>query len=108
MACASAGFQSEGKLEARWCPDVMVHNEGYFDVRVYVDGVRVGFVTGHTTATFERVCRINHRNMKDIVVDEMARGSHYVRYHGPSPLDDGENLLIVVGSTPAHSWARMY
>jgi hypothetical protein len=85
---------------------VVVTNEGYFDVRVYVDGVRVGFVTGHTTETFEAVCRIASRDVRIIEVSEMARGSYRVQYHGPSPLQAGMGLYILVGHTPRHSWAR--
>lgn len=105
-ACASARYESEGKRGRRWCPTVAVQNDGYFDVKVYVDGIRVGFVTGHTTEVFEDVCRIASRDVRLIRVSEMARGSYRVQYHGPSPLHDGQGLFILVGHTPGHSWAR--
>lgn len=88
------------------CPTVVVVNDGYYDARVYVDEVRVGFITGNTTAVFENMCRIQDRDMHRIVVKEMAGRQYRVEYSGPSKLYVGQGLYVQIGVAPQFSWAR--
>lgn len=89
------------------CRAVLVENQGYDDLRVYIQGRRVGVVRGYRQEELKLCGALDMSTGRlNVELRPLAGRAYGIRWSGGGLVTQDQGIYVKVGHMPAFSFAR--